>query len=207
MGGALAFILVAAWLAMPATAAARVPCGNRDGKTIARSGPTRVYIGTVRRLTGGVAHRTVACKKGARRVPLDDPSDADNDLATSRVRRHPLVLRRRHVAYVTDEEFVDGASEFTLTEVSVVDLRTGRIRTFCPSGRQLGCARRGTRITDLVLRRTGGFAFVGHRELRSLDATGERATVDVGVDPGSLRLRGGRISWTKDGRRKSAELR
>jgi hypothetical protein len=190
----------------PSTAIASTPCGPLGAKTLAKTRHARVYVGHVRAVAGGTARRRFGCVRGSRPVALDDPDDYRANLHDQTLRPRSILIRRHFVGYVLDGNFSEGASEHSYTDVVSVDLRRRRVRRTCPSGSDLGCAGEGTRITDFVLRTNGFLAFVGRRELTSIDGDGPHV-LDRGVDPGSLRLAAGTLTWTKAGVEHSAALR
>jgi hypothetical protein len=190
----------------PAPASAVPVCGARGAPTIKREGNVRVYAGRFRGENGQVHKRTVACVKGGRRVALDDPWDAYNRFENSFARRRSIVIAGGFVAYASDTYYGEGVDFYSATLFNVADLRTGDIQSDCPSGSDHGCARARKPVTDIVLRRTGAAAFVAKRELSLLSSHGRASVLSRNADPGSLRLHGARLSWTEDGRHRTAQV-
>ena len=189
----------------PAAAHARPICGQR-APTITRVGKVRVYVGTVRNDAGYRSRRTVACVKGGKRFPLDDPDDAFTSGESSKVARRTILIRGLFIAFVIDRRIEEATESLPFTRVDVVDLTTGNRREGCASGDEWGCDHPLSRPTDMALTTTGTLAFVGHRELNVIYPRGRRARPTSRVAPHSLMLAGFELSWTEDAEPRSMTL-
>jgi hypothetical protein len=202
----VALVAVVALATAPSPVSAAPVCGARHAPTIKRSGNVRVYAGKFRGKNGEVHKRTVACLKGGLRVALDDPWDAYNQFQNTFARRRSIVIRGRFVAYASDTYYGEGVDFFSSTIFNLVDLSTADSQLACPAGSDHGCAGARRPVTDIVLRRAGAAAFVAKRELSLLDIKGHHSVASENVDPGSVRLRGARLTWTEAGKRRATRL-
>jgi hypothetical protein len=197
--------------AQPAAAgSARPICGPASAKTVKQEGDVRVY----RSRTGDFA--AFGCMRGVgRSFKLDSPGDGPEDWEMRD--RGPIRIAGRFVAFVSDGDGSDGADSYYFTSVDRVDLRTGKKRLlscidYGEDDEDDACEER-LRVTGLVLRRTGGFAYLmrlqtGERRVARWDRRGY-AELDLGrdVEQRSLRLDGATLSWRRAGVTKTASLR
>lgn len=107
----------------------------------------------------------------------------------------------------------------TTSDVKVLDLRTGRVRRTVAAGsfggvsESDGCSSSGGEVTDLVLRGTGGVAFIaadgpGRTEVVRADRFGFRVVArGAGIDRRSLTRSGSEIRWLDAGQPRTSRLR
>lgn len=204
----------------------RVPrtCGAAGTETLAQNRQARVYLERTRntpRERNNAA--TFACLRGQRRgLQLDSPR-----AQVYAFRPPALVLRGSVLAYGL-QRTPEGAEPGGPTAWVVVrDLNDANsIRTI-----RADVDREMVKIGSVRLGRRGGVAWIncpepdplgdgffeptcarpGHRDrVYKVDSgTSRRRLLDSGrtIHPGSLRIKGDRISWTKSGRRRAAHLR
>ena len=174
-------------LAPGAGAAERPRCG-KGGKTVASNGSARVYE---------QGSRLKVCRKADRRREVLARRFDDGYVESADYAR--VVLAGAHVGWV--ETYTDVSCkaacppdyEPTRTWVNVHDVATGDERL----------ARVGT-VSELVLTRTGGAAWIEGDTLSALDAAGERV-LDTGAVAG-LEASRSRVSWLNAGELRAAAL-
>ena len=198
--------------ALPGTSTAAPVCGPANAKTIKQAGDVRVY----RHRSGDYA--AYGCMRGVGRSFRLEATGVDPiESEESAIRREPIAIAGRFVAFVSDGSGGDGASDFDYTSVDRVDLRTGKRRyssctDWLDDEEDDGCAT-GLKVTGLVLRRTGGYAYLqrlttAERRVHRVDPRGH-VELDRGrdVELRSLRLEGTRLSWHRAGTTMTASLR
>ena len=200
-------LVAGAWF--PSVASARPICGPVEAKTLKQEGSVRVY----RSRRGNLA--AFGCMRGVgRSFRLDSPGDGQEDRTLRD--RGPIVIAGRFVAFVTDGDGSDGADDYFFTSVDRYDLRTGKRRfSSCADfgeDEEDDACEDGLSVPGLVLRRTGGYAYLqrletGERRVVRYDSRGQ-AELDRGraIEKRSLRLDGQTLVWRRGGTTKTAPL-
>ena len=196
--------------ALPATSAAGTVCGPTSAKTLKQQDGVRIY--EKRRPAFG----TYGCMRGVgRSFELDSVDGGEESFLRN---SGPIAVAGRFVAFVSDGAGGDGASDYEFTSVDRVDLRTGKRRySSCTEWyddeetENNGCGS-GLKVSGLVLRRTGGYAYIQRletteRRVMRVDRRG-LAQLDRGTDveQRSLRLDGRSLSWRRGGATKQDTL-
>jgi hypothetical protein len=196
---------VAALLALPARAAAADRCHlPRGAHVLAHSRIATVYRVDTPTDRVNTNLKYLACLHSTgRRVVLDDRANkggaTGGDDAIARV----FTFSGWLVAFVLEvRDHYNGSGGF----IVVVDLRRGAMRYSVSAGSQLGGPYQYFSTLSLALAPTGMTAWVVRRmgvpEVGAAGADGAGPVPldrGIGIDPGSLRLLGGTVSWTKDG--------
>ena len=194
----------------PAAADAAPVCGKRDGRTIAKTERTRVYVSQ---------DEAWGCYAGQRPFDLGnwDPVDDESSINYATVRH--VRLSGRYVGFAS--ECYCGSSAYVDFLIHVVDLKARRTIRLVSTGRRApGAPRNGVRgigpATDLVLKSNGAVAWIAgdHStepdtlQVHRCDARGcARLSVGSAIAPRSLFLTRGRIGWSDAGRTESSDLR
>ena len=128
----------------------------------------------------------------------------------------PEILRIAGYRVLTDQKRYTREPGATPSVGAIAyDLRPGRNASAQTGSLSLACTDCAPRVTDAVLKANGAFAAIfgdGREHRRVVRLGGRPASVTVldqgaGIEPDSLALRGGIITWRNAGRERRARLR
>lgn len=200
-------LLLIAQAAPAADADARSVCAAKLGRTLIQNGSGRVYL---------TARAVYACPRGARTPYTVGPQWAPEVSSSGGGGVLRVALNGRRVAYSWEQDQTFGGNYAGFNVRYIGSRRDGFRRVYDGAGRAAGQAA-DPQARDFVLCAGGQLAFIaGYRSEMPSGAAAEnevrvpngRHTVllDAGpnVQPGTLRVSSGRISWMNNGSARQA---